>query len=109
MGRHGEEEVRWGEGPHSCKKLVPCHAQTVRDGEDVCNVVERDSGGHTEYSAHLPDGVVLGDLEQACEALLASPGIPKGGAVGEGGDDDGVEYAPPVVIGDTLDRVAEDA
>ena len=71
-------------------------------------MVEGDGGGRTENSAHFPNGVVLGDLERASEAVLTGARIPQGSPVGEGGYDDGVENATPITERDAPDRVTED-
>lgn len=85
MWGHGEEDVGRREGCHSCKELITGSAQAVRDRQDIGNMVEGDDGGGTENTAHLPDGVILRDLEGTCETFLVDAGKPQGGAIGECG------------------------
>ena len=72
-------------------------------------MVEGGDRGRPEDAAHLSDGVILCDLEWARESLLSSTGVPQGSTICEGGDDNGVEYATPIAVGDPSYRVAEDS
>lgn len=58
--------------------------------------MEGDSGGGFEYAAHFADCSICGNLEGSRNRFLGGPSVPKCSAVGEDGDDDGLESPPPV-------------
>ena len=95
--------------PKSGSELLLCNAEVVHDWQDVGDMVEGYGGHGVEHATHLVNGIILGDLQGACEGFLGIPSKPQGGAICKGGEDDGRKHTPPVGVQDPTDRVPQNS
>jgi len=79
------------------------------DGGNRDKIVEGDNGGRLEAARDLADCIILGQLKDIHNALGTILGGIEGEAIGEDGEDEGVEDTSPISIVETFDQIAKNA